>query len=54
MQEQQQEDASPTFNEQSQPTSVKIEQLVKHFNTHNCSVDFDGAFIRAVIIKKGE
>jgi hypothetical protein len=54
MQQQQQEDASTTFNEQSQLTAVKIEQMVKQFKTHRCAVDFDGAFIRAVIIKKEE
>jgi hypothetical protein len=54
MQQQQKEDASTTFNEQSQLTAVKIEQMVKQFKTHRCAVDFDGTFIRAVIIKKEE
>lgn len=54
MQQQQQEDASTTINEQSQLTAVKIEQMVKQFKTHRCAIDFDGAFIRAVIIKKEE
>jgi hypothetical protein len=54
MQQQQQEDASTTFNEQSQLTAVKIEQTVKQFKTYRCAIDFDGAFIRAVIIKKEE
>ncbi len=54
MQQQQQEDASATFNEKSQLTAVKIEQMVKHFKTHHCTVDFDGTFIQAVIIKKEE
>jgi hypothetical protein len=54
MQQQQQEETSATFNEQSQPTAVKIELMVKHFKTHRCAIDFDGAFIRAVIVKKEE
>jgi hypothetical protein len=54
MQQQQQEETSATFNEQSQLTAVKIEQMVKHFKTHRCAIDFDGAFIRAVIVKKEE
>jgi hypothetical protein len=54
MQQQQQEDASTTFNEQSQLTAVKIKQMVKQFKTHHCTVDFDGAFIQAVIIEKEE
>ncbi len=54
MQQQQQEETSATFNEQSQLTAVKIEQMVKHFKTHRCAVDFDGAFIQAVLIKKEE
>ena len=54
MQQQQQEETSATFNKQSQLTAVKIEQMVKHFKTHRCAIDFDGAFIRAVIVKKEE
>ncbi len=54
MQQQQQEETSATFNEQSQLTAVKIEQMVKHFKTHRCAIDFDGTFIRAVIVKKEE
>jgi hypothetical protein len=40
-----QEDSSTTFNEKSQLTAVTIEQMVKHFQTHCCAIDFDGAFI---------
>ncbi len=38
--------------ETSQLTTVKIEQMVKQFKTHRCSVDFDSAFIKSVIVKK--
>jgi hypothetical protein len=45
MQQQQQEDASTTFNEQSQLTVVKVDQMLKQFKNHRCTVDFDVAFI---------
>jgi hypothetical protein len=54
MQQQQQEDASATFNKQSQLTAVRAEQMVKRFKTHRCTIDFDGTFIQVVIIKKEE
>jgi hypothetical protein len=33
---------------------VKIEQMVKQFNTHRCAFDFDRGFINSVIVMQEE
>jgi hypothetical protein len=39
------------MNETSNLTTVKIEHIVKQFKTHQCTIDFDSAFITSVIVK---
>jgi hypothetical protein len=37
---------------EAQITPAKIEHMVKEFKTHRCAMDFDGAFIKSVMVKK--
>ena len=41
-----------TLQNEVQITPAKIEHMVKEFKTHRCAMDFDGAFIKSVMVKK--
>jgi hypothetical protein len=41
-----------TLQNEAQITPAKIEHMVKEFKTHCCAMDFDGAFIKSVMVKK--
>jgi hypothetical protein len=41
-----------TLQNKVQITPAKIEHMVKEFKSHRCAMDFDGAFIKSVMVKK--
>jgi hypothetical protein len=43
-----------TMNETSNLTTINIEHIIKQFKIHRCTLNFDSAFIKSVIVQRDE